>query len=78
MNLSILGIAIIIIQYYICKKSKGKSGLVLPTLSFIVSIVYTFNVGAVDSTVYKTMFEVFLLMNLPTVILYLMYKNIGK
>lgn len=80
MSLVIIGLVVIpvIIQYFVCKNSTGKIGLVLPILSFIISLIYTFSVGALDNVVYQIMIKVFLLMNVPTLILFYMYLELGR
>lgn len=75
----------IIGQILICKYISGKSGLILPALSFIMSILYilgifSFSIVGVenDSNWWIGALTFFIIANIPTIIFYLIYKYYDK
>ena len=69
----------IIGQILICKYIKGRAGLILPGLSFMISILYTlgvltFAIAGSDSNEWIGALTTFIMTNIPTIIFYLIYK----
>lgn len=61
-------------QILICKYIKGRSGLILPALSFIISIIYMLNIIDFDGNGWLVVLTTLLIANIPTLIFYLIYK----
>lgn len=76
--LIVIMIAVATLQVYLCKRENKRVGLILPALSFVISIlavigmhIYTALPNLV-SIIYLGI-QVFILMNIPTVILSAIY-----
>ena len=66
------------LQVIICKKSQGKIGLVLPVIAFIVSVIYTLNVAKIGENVNLVAVATFILTNIFTLVLYIIYHVYRK
>ena len=63
----------LILQILICKYIKGRAGLILPGLSFIISIIYMLNI-ADDGNLWMAVLTTMVIANIPTIIYYLIYR----
>lgn len=64
-------------QILICKYIKGKSGLILPALSFTISIIYILAIIDNDNW-WMGAITAMIIANIPTIIYYLIYKYYDK
>lgn len=64
----------IIGQILICKYIKGRAGLILPGLSFMISIVYMLIIPNIDGNGWLAVLAALIIANIPTIIFYLIYK----
>ena len=60
-------------QILICKYIKGRSGLILPSLSFTISIIYMLNLID-DNNWWMAALMTLVIANIPTIIFYLIYR----
>ena len=60
-------------QILICKYIKGRAGLILPTLSFTISIIYMLNLID-DNNWWMSALMTLVIANIPTIIFYLIYR----
>ena len=67
----------LILQILICKYIKGRAGLILPGLSFIISIIYILNIVD-DGNWWMAVLTTSTLANIPTIIYYLIYRYYDK
>ena len=67
----------IIGQILICKYIKGRAGLILPGLSFIISIIYMLIIPD-DGNWWIAVLTTLIIANIPTIIFYLIYKYYDK
>ena len=67
----------LILQILICKYTKGRAGLILPGLSFIISIIYMLNIPD-DGNWWIAVLTTLTLANIPTIIYYLIYRYYDK
>lgn len=67
----------LILQILICKYIKGRAGLILPGLSFIISIIYMLNIVD-DGNWWMAVLTTLTLANIPTIIYYLIYRYYDK
>lgn len=67
----------LILQILICKYIKGRAGLILPGLSFIISIIYMLNIPD-DGNWWMAVLTTLTLVNIPTIIYYLIYRYYDK
>lgn len=65
----------IIGQILICKYIKGRAGLILPGLSFMISIVYILIIPNIDDNGWLAVLTALIIANIPTIIFYLIYRN---
>lgn len=65
----------IIGQILICKYIKGRSGLILQGLSFMISIVYILIIPNIDGNGWLAVLTTLIIANIPTIIFYLIYRN---
>ena len=65
----------IIGQILICKYIKGRAGLILPGLSFMISIVYMLIIPNIDGNGWLAVLTTLIIANIPTIIFYLIYRN---
>ena len=63
----------LILQILICKYIKGRAGLILPGLSFIISIIYMLNIPD-DGNWWMAVLTTMVIANIPTIIYYLIYR----
>ena len=63
----------LILQILICKYIKGRAGLILPGLSFIISIIYMLNIVD-DGNWWMAVLTIMVTANIPTIIYYLIYR----
>ncbi|WP_276887917.1 hypothetical protein [Anaerococcus lactolyticus] len=63
----------LILQILICKYIKGRAGLILPGLSFIISIIYMLNIVD-DGNWWMAFLTTMVIANIPTIIYYLIYR----
>ena len=63
----------LILQILICKYIKGRAGLILPGLSFIISIIYMLNIVD-DVNWWMAVLTTMVIANIPTIIYYLIYR----
>ena len=63
----------IIGQILICKYIKGRAGLILPALSFTISIIYMLNLID-DNNWWMAALMTLIIANIPTIIFYLIYR----
>ena len=63
----------LILQILICKYIKGRAGLILPGLSFIISIIYMLNIVD-DGNWWMAVLITMVIANIPTIIYYLIYR----
>lgn len=63
----------LILQILICKYTKGRAGLILPGLFFIISIIYMLNI-ADDGNWWMAVLTTMVIANIPTIIYYLIYR----
>ncbi len=63
----------LILQILICKYIKGRAGLILPGLSFIISIIYMLNIVD-DGNWWMAVLTTMVIANIPTIIYYLIYR----
>lgn len=63
----------LILQILICKYIKGRAGLILPGLSFIISIIYMLNILD-DGNWWMAVLTTMVIANIPTIIYYLIYR----
>ena len=68
----------IIGQILICKYIRGRAGLILPVLSFIISIIYMLNIIDIDGNGWMAALTTLIIANIPTIIFYLIYRNYDK
>lgn len=61
-------------QILICKYIKGRAGLILPGLSFTISIIYMLNIPDIDGNVWLAVLTTLIIANIPTIIFYLIYR----
>ena len=66
------------LQVIICKKSQGKTGLVLPVIAFIVSVIYTLNVAKIGENANLVAAATFIFTNIFTLVLYIIYHVYRK
>ena len=75
---SVIAILFLIIpligQILICKFIKGRAGLILPGISFIISIIYMLNIPDIDGNVWPSVLTTLIIANIPTIIFYLIYR----
>lgn len=64
----------IIGQILICKYIKGRAGLILPGLSFMISIVYILIIPNIDGNGWLAVLATLIIANISTIIFYLIYK----
>lgn len=63
----------IFLQVIICKKTTSKVGLILPIVSFVISLIFVLNLrNGTDDFAFRAII-VLLLLNIPTSILYGIY-----
>lgn len=67
----------LILQILICKYIKGRAGLILPGLSFIISIIYMLNIVD-DGNWWMAVITTMVIANIPTIIYYLIYRYYDK
>lgn len=67
----------LILQILICKYIKGRAGLILPGLSFIISIIYMLNIVD-DGNWWMAVLTTMVIANIPTIIYYLIYRYYDK
>ena len=67
----------LILQILICKYIKGRAGLILPGLSFIISIIYMLVIPD-DGNCWMSVLTTFIISNIPTIIFYLIYRYYDK
>lgn len=67
----------LILQILICKYIKGRAGLILPGLSFIISIIYMLNIPD-DGNWWMAVLTTMVIANIPTIIYYLIYRYYDK
>lgn len=60
-------------QILICKYTKGRAGLILPGISFIISIIYILNIVD-DGNWWMAVLTTMVIANIPTIIYYLIYR----
>lgn len=63
----------LILQILICKYIKGRAGLILPGLSFIISIIYMLSIPD-DANWWMAVLTTMVIANIPTIIYYLIYR----
>jgi len=65
----------IVLQFFLSKKESKWAGLILPITTFVISLIYVFNVANIgeQSTVIMTVIFTFLLCNIPTAVLLAIY-----
>lgn len=63
----------LILQILICKYTKGRAGLILPGISFIISIIYILNIVD-DGNWWMAVLTTMVIANIPTIIYYLIYR----
>ncbi|WP_311479628.1 hypothetical protein [uncultured Anaerococcus sp.] len=63
----------LILQILICKYIKGRAGLILPGLSFIISIIYMLSIPD-DVNWWMAVLTTMVIANIPTIIYYLIYR----
>ena len=68
----------IIGQILICKYIKGRAGLILPGLTFIISIIYMLNIPEIDGNWWMAVLTTLVIANIPTIIFYLIYRYHDK
>lgn len=61
-------------QILICKYIRGRAGLILPGISFIISIIYMLNIPDIDGNVWPSVLTTMIIANIPTIIFYLIYR----
>lgn len=61
-------------QILICKYIRGRAGLILPGISFIISIIYMLNIPDIDGNVWPSFLTTLIIANIPTIIFYLIYR----
>ena len=64
----------LILQILICKYIKGRAGLILPGLSFIISIIYILNIPEGVGNWWMAVLITMVIANIPTIIYYLIYR----
>ncbi|MDR1001278.1 MAG: hypothetical protein LBL96_10860 [Clostridiales bacterium] len=69
--LLVVGVGGILLQIFLSKKEGKWAGLILPIITFCASFIYLLNVANIGelSSVIMTIVSVFLLGNIPTVVL---------
>lgn len=67
----------LILQILICKYIKGRACLILPGLSFIISIIYMLNIPD-DGNWWMAVLTTMVIANIPTIIYYLIYRYYDK
>ena len=67
----------LIVQILICKYIKGRTGLILPGLSFIISIIYMLVIPD-DGNWWMAVLTTLIIANIPTIIFYLIYRYYDK
>ena len=65
-------------QILICKYIKGRTGLILPVLSFIISIIYMLNIVESADNWWIAALTTLIIANIPTIIFYLIYRYYDK
>ena len=65
-------------QILICKYIKGRAGLILPGLSFIISIIFILNIADIDGNWWIAVLTTLTMANIPTIIYYLIYRYYDK
>ena len=68
----------LILQILICKYIKGRAGLILPGISFIISIIYMLNIPEIDGNWWIAVLTTLVIANIPTIIYYLIYRYYDK
>ncbi|WP_311492694.1 hypothetical protein [uncultured Anaerococcus sp.] len=68
----------LILQILICKYIKGRASLILPGLSFIISIIYILNIPEGVGNWWIAVLTTLTLANIPTIIYYLIYRYYDK
>lgn len=82
--LIILVIGVTFLQIFLSKKKNEWFGKILPIISFLISIItsivilFNFMEGSSLGTVFFSIIFSFLLCNIPTLILYVIYKACGE
>lgn len=73
--LLIFGVGGILLQIFLSKKESKWPGLILPIISFAISLIAILNVADIGdkSSVIATLLSIFLLYNIPTVVLLVIY-----
>ena len=73
--LLVFGVGGIWLQIFLSKKDSKWAGLILPIITFCVSLIFVLNVAATNdvSTVIVTIVSAFLLGNIPTAVLLVIY-----
>jgi hypothetical protein len=77
--LLVFGAGGIWLQIFLSKKESKWAGLILPIISFCVSLIFALNVVSVGevSTVIAAMVSAFLFVNIPTAVLLAIYAACG-
>ncbi|WP_296114663.1 hypothetical protein [uncultured Anaerococcus sp.] len=68
----------LIVQILICKYIKGRAGLILPAVAFVISLIYVINIGGNEENWWKLAISTFLTINIATIIYYLIYRHYDK
>lgn len=72
-------VAVVLLQIYLSKMKNKWAGLVLPTISFLFALLYPLNLlapaGGVDGWFITQMFIVWVLANIPTILLAVIYAK---
>lgn len=68
----------LIVQILICKYIRGRAGLILPGISFIISIIYMLNIPEIDVNWWIAVLTTLVIANIPTIIYYLIYRYYDK
>ena len=63
----------VFLQIVICKKNKGKIGLLLPCVFFIISLIAIANISKTGNSVALTIFTIAIIYNIPTIVTYAIY-----
>lgn len=76
--LIILIVGMIVLQVFLSKRENKWPGIVLPAISFIFSLIMVLNVANVGdwTSVLSAIFLIFLLCNIPTLVLFAIYFGI--
>ena len=65
-------------QILICKYINGKAGLILPAISFTMSIIYMLNIIDFADNWWIAALTTLIIANIPTIIFYLIYRYYDK